>query len=157
MKELGRIFGFSKSFPNDGAQTSPDSELALTDHRLQLQLRSTIWADMANALLALEQKSRDPNTAERKEAFRSIARHIDRLAECLVEIGIETQNHTNQPFDSGQSLEVLAFQPTKGISRETVVETIKPTVYLKGYRLQIGQVIVATPDQPEEKEKQCQG
>jgi hypothetical protein len=109
---------------------------------------------MANALWALEQKSRDPNTSERKEEFRPISRHIDRLAECLVEIGIETRSHTNQPFDSGQSLEVLAFQPTKGISREIVVETIKPTVYLKGRRLQIGQVIVATPEQPEEKDKQ---
>ena len=157
MKELGRIFGFSKPSPNVGAQTSPDSELALTDHRLQLQLRSTIWADMANALWAVEQKSRDPNTSERKEEFRPISRHIDRLAECLAEIGIEIQSHTNQPFDSGQSLEVLAFQPMKGISREIVVETIKPTVYLKGHRLQIGQVIVATPEQPEEKDKQCQG
>ena len=150
MKDLGRIFGFDKPSTVESRGQRDDQELESTDRRVLLQPRSTMWADLANALWALEQKTRDPNTAERREEFRPIARHIDRLAECLVEIGIETQSHTNQVFDSGQSLEVIAFQPTAGINKEIVVETIKPTVYLKGHRLQIGQVIVATPEYAEE-------
>ena len=63
---------------------------------------------------------------------------------------MKIQNHTNEPFDSGQSLEVIAFQPSAGISREVVVETIRPTVYLKGIRIQMGQVVVATPEQAQE-------
>ena len=150
MKDLGRIFGFDKPSTVESRGETGNHEVELSDHRVLLQLRSTVWTDMANALWALEQKTRDPSTAERREEFRPIARHIDRLAECLVEIGIETQSHTNQVFDSGQSLEVIAFQPTAGITKEIVVETIRPTVYLKGHRLQIGQVIVATPEHAEE-------
>jgi len=150
MKDLGRIFGFEKPSAVESRSETHNQELE-SERRVLLQPRSTIWADMANALWVIDQKTRDPSTAERREEFRPIARHIDRLAECLAEIGIETQSHTNQVFDSGQSLEVIAFQPTAGISKELVVETIRPTVYLKGHRVQIGQVIVATPEKTEEK------
>ena len=121
-------------------------EIEVADRQILLRPRLTIWADMANAIWALQQKSCDPTTAERREEFRPLARYIERLSECMSEIGLEVQSHTNQAFDSGQSLEVIAFQPTAGISREIVVETIRPTVYLKGHRVQVGQVIVATPE-----------
>jgi hypothetical protein len=82
-----------------------------------------------------------------------IARHVDRLWESLEQAGLSIQDHTNQPFDSGQSLDVLAFQPTAGIDREVVIETIRPTVYLQDHRIQIGQIIVATPQLPTEEAK----
>jgi len=151
MKDIGRLFGFDRPSTVELRGATSDHDVSPGDHQLLLQFRATIWADMANALWALEQKTRDPNTTERRDEFRPIARHIDRLAECLVEMGIEIQSHTNRVFDSGQSLEVVAFQPTAGITKEVVIETIRPTVYLKGHRLQIGQVIVATPEQTEEK------
>jgi hypothetical protein len=146
MKDLGRIFGFDKPVIPDANERPGDQESATVDRRIVLQFRPTILAEMANAVWALQQKSCDPTTTERREEFRPIARYIERLSECLNEIGVEVQHHTNQVFDSGQSLEVIAFQPTAGISREIVIETIRPTVYLKGYRVQIGQVIVATPE-----------
>jgi hypothetical protein len=146
MKDLGRIFGFDKTpVAASSAGVADQSRGDEPERRILLQLRPTIWADMANAVWDLQQKSRAPATAEIKDEFRPIARHVERLSECLTEIGIEVQNHTNETFDSGQSLEVIAFQPTTGIAREIVLETIRPTVYLKGHRIQVGQVIVATP------------
>jgi hypothetical protein len=146
MKDFGRIFGFDRTSAASVPEEAPgQAEANGVEHRMVLQLRPTIWADMANAVWALQQKSRDPATSELKDEFRAVYRHVERLAECLTEIGIEAQNHTNQPFDSGQSLEVIAFQPTAGIAKEIVLETIRPSVYLKGRRIQVGQVIVATP------------
>ena len=143
MKDFGRIFDIDRK----SAAAVPGSEAGANEgeHRLVLHMRPTVWADIANAVWSLQQKSRDPATTEIRDEFRPISRHVERLAECLAEIGIEAQNHTNQPFDSGQSLEVIAFQPTAGIAREVVLETIRPSVYLKGQRIQVGQVIVATP------------
>ena len=151
MKDLGGFFGFGTAATADSGGTSGDKTIESQGSRILLVPRISVWADLANAVWALQQKSRDPNTAERKEEFRIVARHIDRLSECLEEIGLEIQSHTNQVFDSGQSLEVVAFQPTPGIIREIVVETIRPSVYLKGHRIQVGKVIVATPDHPEER------
>ena len=146
MKDFGQMFGFGKSTIPDASGQTGNQESEVADRQILLQPRVTIWADMANAIWALQQKSCDPTTAERREEFRPLARYIERLSECMNEIGLEFQSHTNQAFDSGQSLEVIAFQPTAGISREIVVETIRPTVYLKGHRVQVGQVIVATPE-----------
>jgi hypothetical protein len=150
MKDFGRMFGFNNPPAADVSTEPSEPEIKSTDCRILLEFRPTVWADMANAVWALQQKSCDPATSERKDEFRAIARHIDRLLECLEEIGVEIQSHTSQTFDSGLSLDVIAFQPTAGISREVVVETIRPTIYLKGHRIQIGQVIVATPERPGE-------
>jgi hypothetical protein len=140
------MFGFEKSTIPDASRQKGDQDIEVADRQILLQPRVTIWADMANAIWALQQKSCDPTTSERKEEFRPLTRYIERLSECLGEIGLTVQSHTNQAFDSGQSLEVIAFQPTAGITREIVIETIRPTVYLKGHRVQVGQVIVATPE-----------
>jgi hypothetical protein len=144
MKDFSRMFGIGRSHVPDGTENIAE-ESGASDKRV-IHLRPTILADMANALWAIQQKSCDPMTSETREEFRGVSRHIERMVECLSEIGIEVQTHTNQPFDSGLSLEVIAFQPTPGIVRELVTETIRPTVYLQGHRLQIGQVIVATPE-----------
>src|SRR5215472_773253 len=112
---------------------------------IRIELPLTLWADVANAVWGLQQKTCAPNSGDERNEYRPLARHIQRLAECLSEIGITTQDHTNQLFDPGQSLDVLAFQPTIGINREIVLETLRPTVYLMGTRIQMGQVIVGTP------------
>jgi hypothetical protein len=58
---------------------------------------------------------------------------------------LQIQDHTGNPYDSGQSLEVLAFQPTDGITNEVVIETVRPSLYLQGHRILKGQVIVGSP------------
>jgi hypothetical protein len=150
MKNIGKIFRIGEmGGPDAGTIIGTPPPPTQEDH-VRFEFRSTLIADLANVAWALQRKSCDPITNERKEEFRPIARHIDQLSECLEEFGVKIQNHTNEPFDSGQSLEVIAFQPTAGISRDVVVETIRPTVYLKGIRIQMGQVVVATPEQAQE-------
>jgi len=150
MKNFGELFN-SRQLGGRNAGTAASAPPTPTEeNHVRFEFRSTLFVDLANAAWALERKSFDPITNERKEEFRPIARHIDQLSECLEEFGVKIQNHTHEPFDSGQSLEVIAFQPTAGISRDVVIETIRPTVYLKGIRIQMGQVIVATPEQAQE-------
>jgi hypothetical protein len=42
-------------------------------------------------------------------------------------------------------LNVATYEPTEGITRETVIETIKPSVYWEDKCIQNGEVIVGTP------------
>ena len=150
MKEFGKIFSGKGSKPkrvrpvvNEPAKDSSISG----SKRVMIQLNSDFWIDIASAAWKLRQKVTNPVTREPKEEMRSLVRYIDAIWESLAQVGLEIQDHTEQPFDSGQSLEVLAFQPMSGIARETVIETVKPTIYLKGVRLQRGQVIVETPQE----------
>lgn len=150
MKSIGKIFKVGELVGPNADTTIGMPQLPAEEDRVRFEFRSTLLVDLANVAWALQRKSCDPITNERKEEFRPIARHIDQLSECLDEFGVKIQNHTHEPFDSGQSLEVIAFQPTAGISRDVVIETIRPTVYLKGIRIQMGQVIVATPEPVQE-------
>lgn len=79
-----------------------------------------------------------------------IGRHLDAIVESLENLGIEIKDHTGEPFDYGQSLKVAASQPKKGISREFVAETIRPTIYLKGTLIQQGEVVIDIPAKGEE-------
>lgn len=150
MKNFGRIFRIGEPGVQEANALEGMPSSHAPDNPVRLECRSTLIVDLANVAWALQRKSCDPVTNERKEEFRPIARHIDQLSEYLEELGVKIQNHTNEPFDSGQSLEVIAFQPTAGISRDVVVETIRPTVYIKGIRIQMGQIVVATPEHTQE-------
>ncbi|MDY0152135.1 MAG: hypothetical protein RBS43_07680 [Candidatus Cloacimonas sp.] len=104
------------------------------------------FAEVATGLCRLKQRMLEPGTAHPLEEMRRIYRHLESTWETLNEAGIEIMDHINEYYDPGMSISVLAFQPTKGISRELIIETIKPTVYLKGKRIQMGEVIVGTPE-----------
>ena len=55
------------------------------------------------------------------------------------------QDHDRIPFGSGIALEVLLFQDEPDLDVERVVETVRPSIYLTGRRIQMGQVIVGRP------------
>ena len=101
--------------------------------------------DLGCATWRLHQKMFDADTGEARDEFRLLARHVETIRDRLSELGLQIQDHTGKPYDSGQSLQVLAFQPTDGIPCETVIETVRPSLYLREHRILKGQVIVGTP------------
>lgn len=79
------------------------------------------------------------------ENLRRISRDLESAWYAFREAGIEIKDHTGEIYDGGMALRVLAFQPTAGLSRDQVIETIKPTIYHKDRILRVGEVIVGTP------------
>ncbi|MEU6912337.1 hypothetical protein [Streptomyces olindensis] len=77
--------------------------------------------------------------------LRQIRRYLQAARQALADVGLEIQEHDGEPFDPGQSLEVLAFQDEPGLTREVVLETLRPSVYHRGERIQMGQVVVGRP------------
>jgi len=77
--------------------------------------------------------------------LQSMARQLDSMADALLEAGVQIQDHTGQPFDSGQSVEMVAYAANDATVRETVIETITPTVYIGGHVVRRGQIVVAGP------------
>jgi hypothetical protein len=102
-------------------------------------------ADLATSMWRLRNRMQ-----ESPDAPRSAARHAETAWDTLAQAGVEVQDHLHEPFDPGLSLVVLAFQPTAGLRRDQVIETIRPSVYLHDRVIQTGEVIVGTPDPPAE-------
>jgi hypothetical protein len=73
-------------------------------------------ADLATGLFRLRARMLEPGTDRPREEVRREYRHLLSVWDGLAEAGIQIQEHTGAPFDSGLSLRVVAFQPTPGAS-----------------------------------------
>jgi hypothetical protein len=73
-------------------------------------------------------------------------KHLESTWRALADTGVVVQGHDHAPFDPGQALEMVAQQPEPGLSRATVIETISPTIYINGRHVQMGKVIVGSPE-----------
>jgi hypothetical protein len=111
---------------------------------LELKQQCRLICEIATELWRLKTKMTDSEEQPKQET-RKIFRHVAAGLDVLSEVGVEVQNHTGLLYRSGLSVETLAFQPTTEVARETVIETIRPSVYLNNRQIQQGQVIVGTP------------
>lgn len=87
----------------------------------------------------------DPATGTPREDMRRVYRHIEGAVDALTQGGVVMQDWLNQPYDVGLPVKVLSYQPTPGITRDTILETLRPAVIWNGRMLQLGEVIVGTP------------
>jgi hypothetical protein len=85
-------------------------------------------------------------TDDSAKLMRSLKRQVTSMADALHDAGVHVQDHTGEPFDAGQSVDMVAYAVSTEVGRETVVETITPTVYVNGHIMQRGQIVVAGPD-----------
>jgi hypothetical protein len=103
-------------------------------------------ADLATGLWRLRRRFIDSAASEQRVDVARPLRDAEALLARLAEEGIDIQDHSGQRYDATLSLRVAAFQPTSGLAEERILETLKPTVYRRGERIQIGEVIVGIPD-----------
>lgn len=108
--------------------------------------KNQFLSDVATGLWRLRQKMIKPGTSQPLAEMNRAYRHLESIWDTIVQAGIDIIDHTGNLFDTGMSIKVIAFQPTKGLSREKIIETIKPSVYHNEKRIQMGEVIVGTPE-----------
>lgn len=108
---------------------------------------SRFVSDLGTGLWRLRLKMIQPETGRPLDEMRRAYRHFESVWDALGSEGVKIYDHTGEAFDRGKSLRVVAFQPTPGLGRDMIVETIKPTIYLKDDLIQTGEVIVGTPEE----------
>lgn len=87
----------------------------------------------------------DKGSGEPKDDMKKIFRNIEEIIDSVKGLGFEIIDRTGEVFDYGLPEKVIATRPTEGISHETVVEMIKPTICFHGKIIQYGQVELAVP------------
>ena len=102
-------------------------------------------ADVATNIWKAKCRMLDGASGEVREEMKRVYRHVESALETMAELGIELKDHTGNAFDYGLPLKVVTTQETPGITRETVIETLRPTVYWQKQIIQMGEVVVGTP------------
>ncbi len=100
-------------------------------------LATNIWRAQARMI--------DPKTGEVREEMRRLYRHIEGALEAFNTMGVRLSDWLGQPYDSGLPVKVLSFQPTPEITRDTVIEAVRPAVFWQDRLLQVGEIIVGIP------------
>lgn len=103
---------------------------------------------LATELFRARKRMLQPGTAEPLEEMRRPWRHVEAMWDLLHQAEIEVQDHDGARFEAGLELTAVAYQPTAGLQRETVLETLRPSIYYKGQLVQRGEVVVGTPEAP---------
>ena len=109
--------------------------------------------DIATYAWRAKVKMIDGSSGEVRDEMKRVFRHIEGIFESFQEMGLEIKDHTGDAFDYGLPLKVVTTQPTQGITKESVLETIKPTIYWQKHIIQMGEVVIATPTLVDEQSK----
>jgi hypothetical protein len=117
----------------DEAHKSIDSDT----YSLISDLATGIWRIKRR----IDRESRDQDSDE----WRGIYRHMEATCDLLEKHRIEVKDDIGHKYVVGMAAQVLAFQPSADVDQETIIETVRPSVYYKDILIQRGEVIVATP------------
>ncbi|MEN6388958.1 MAG: hypothetical protein ABFD04_00960 [Syntrophomonas sp.] len=114
----------------------PTSEEEL--ERLVSEIGTGLWR--IRQKLALVQAG--PSVQEMRSTIRALESTWDRL----VNLGIEVQDHGGETVSGGEAWKIIAFETNSGCVQEQVIETVQPTIFYKGKKVQNGEVIVGRPE-----------
>jgi hypothetical protein len=105
-------------------------------------------ADLATYLWRIKERMINRETGQPSTENRRTFRHLQSAWDLLGEVGVRIRDHTHEIVPEGgiYSLKAIAYEPKSELIRETVIETIKPTVYFGDRLIQMGEVIIGTPD-----------
>jgi len=90
------------------------------------------------------QREKEDMAKGENSGFTSIVDQMQRIKDVFKKQEIEICEHTGENYNDGLSLKVLHVEEMDGIpiGKMQIIETIKPSVYLKGKVIFLGEVIV---------------
>ena len=118
------------------AGTSAPAEPATADLRFMAEVATGLWR--ARAKLPADD-------GDLPREMRALLRAVEAAWDGLVQGGIEVSDPKGDFVTGGEPYNVLTYEETPGLSREMVIETVKPLVYYQGKLVQWADVIVGTP------------
>ena len=90
------------------------------------------------------QREKEDMEKGENSGFTLIVDQMQRIKDVFKKQEIEIREHTGENYNDGLSLKVLHVEEMDGIpiGKMQIIETIKPSVYLKGKVIFLGEVIV---------------
>jgi len=130
----------SHGAPDRETPTAPGGELPAAYPKALVSIANNLWRAKKRVL--------DPVSGEVREEMKRVDRHLDAIRRDLEGIGLVVRDHTNEVYDEGQPMMVIATKPTAGLDKKRVSETLLPSIFWNGHLVQNGEIEIATPTGP---------
>lgn len=121
-------------------QPAPDTEVPTDYLKALVSIATNAWR--------AKTKMVDAASGEVREDMKRVDRHIEAICRNLAEVGIVIRDHTNEAYDEGQPMKVVASKPTPGLEKKRVSETLLPSIFWNNRLVQNGEIEIATPASP---------
>lgn len=108
----------------------------------------TALCDIALHAWRLQRRMTDRATKEVREEHRALTRHVTAILDTLEGVGLTLRDRESEAYDYGLPEKVVAAERSAAVSRETVVETIRPTLFFHNQIIKAGEIIIALPLEP---------
>ncbi|MCE9588848.1 MAG: hypothetical protein K8R57_11115 [Verrucomicrobia bacterium] len=95
----------------------------------------------------------DKHTMDAKESIsveelKKLSKYTEQIIDKLKSMGFEIKDRLGEQFNYGLPENVVATKPQPGLTHETVIETLMPTIYFQNKTIQRGEIVIATPETP---------
>lgn len=107
--------------------------------------KEDLYINLGTGLFRMQKSMVDPETHKVPDQYSRVMRHLQSVFDVLEENGVLIKDHTGEEWVDGRNISAIAFQPIVGYSKELVLETIRPSIFVGNNHIQQGQVIVGTP------------
>jgi len=131
----------------DSSINSPSILLPVSFVEKIVSIAVNVWRIQSRVISS---ETGDPKDEIQSVEVKKISRNLESIIHCFQEVGLEIIDRKGQQFDYGLPEKVVTAKQTPGISKETVVETIIPTIKWND-KLFAGEVEIATPLNSETK------
>ena len=119
--------------------------------RLLTSIATNSWK--IRGRIMIDPKGEEPREELKKDDIKRLVRHLDSISEALTEFGVEIRDRTGEPYDFGLPEKIVSSMPRPGLTKELIVETLRPTIYWKSHIAQAGEVVIAVPEEKNTEQK----
>jgi len=109
-------------------------------------------AKIATGLWRAHRKMLVVGTHKPRDDMQRAFKHVQSVFRVLEDEQVRIRDHTGEPWIDGRAIDAIEYQPTPGLTREMITETIRPSVFCGEEHVQRAQVIVGTPMSPDNQE-----
>ena len=89
-------------------------------------------------------KNRQKTLEKSLKPLKNLSKKYDRILKILKKNGFQIVEFDGKKFDDGMSIKVLGYDSKQDIEEDTIIETVKPTIFFNDKEYLKGEVIVST-------------
>lgn len=148
----GSILGREKIKPQKLQTMSQQKGATCEVYDCDIRKLIELVADIATGIWRMKNKFSTVTMDDMPDEIKKAYRHVESTLDAISNAKVEVRDQTNEKYVAGMALKVIAFQPSSSVHIEMISETIRPSIFYNDKLIQMGEVIVKTPEKTESEE-----